>query len=159
MKKIIAINGAKNSKKDYVAIKLLRYIKHYISEDVEYIKPYTEKKELSIAEFFGMYHRVSSEDMDIMLETGDVLTVRSINGNRWAYFKSQINANYSILILDDCGVCDLLDNKKLYDLITVRVKSENEDNSDRSGKCLYDHEFDIVFDSDNDDIEDLKEWL
>lgn len=148
MKKIVTLTGSKNTPKIYIASKLSE------NSDVAYIKPYTDKEDLSSAELEMEYHQVSVEEMDILLQSDDLLSCTRINGNRWAYFKSQLTHAYNVLIVDDYGLCDLRD---VYDNIySIKVVSKNMKPSDRVGVYLYNHEFDEVFDYDTGDLYELE---
>ena len=60
-----------------------------------------------------------------------------------------------MVIVDDYGVVDIRDKWK-GKLYTIRLVSDNEERSDRVGEYLYKHEFDLVFDVDHDDFNELE---
>ena len=145
--KIVSLTGA-GSGVTYTAEKLAE------NSDVAYLKPYTDKEELSSAESIMGYHQISKEEMDNFLETEDVLSCITVDGHRWAYFKFQLKEAYNILVTDDYGLVDLRSNWK-GELYSVKVATEQNHKSNRIGVYLYNHEFDEVFDYKTDDFDEL----
>ena len=105
-------------------------------------------------EIFG-HNFVSKEELDYMLKNEKLLCMTTINDNRYCFFESQLETDFTVLIADDYCVLDI---KKNFDgkVFTVRLVSDNEEQSDRVGEYLYKHEFDVVFDVDRDDYDELE---
>lgn len=152
MDRLITLTGHKNTKKDWVARKLAE------NSDIEWIKPFTDKKKDigKDAEECGGYHFISKEKMDEKLKTDEVVSKVTINDNRYVYFKSQLTADYIIMIVDDYGLLGVFDTVHRNKLYTVKLKSKDQIESDRVDSYLFDHEFDIIFDVDNGDIDELE---
>ena len=145
--KIIALNSAKNGKADALASKLAA------NSDVVYVKPYTDTPpKYDLGED---YVHLNSKQLDYKMEREVVAVTCEIGEYRYVYFKNQFSSGFVVLILDDACIKVM---KKEYgdELITIRVKSQSERQSERSGN-LRDGFFDIVFDYDVEDIDDL-EW-
>ena len=151
MKKIITITGHKNSKKDYVAESLAK------NSEVVFVRPYTDKQIPlgEIAEVYGDYHYVLKATLDSMIETEKVISMITVNGNRYVYFEFQLTGTYNVLIVDDYGLLDLKDRWK-GNVYSVLLYSVNQEQSKRVEEYLNRHEFDEVFDVDNDDIYELE---
>ena len=124
------------------------------NSDVSYLKPYTDKEKLSSAELIQGYNKVSKDELDLMIQTEEVLCQTLVNGHRWVYFKSQLESAYNILITDDYSLVDLRGNWD-GELYTVKVATPENLKSDRIGVYLYNHEFDEVFDYKTDDFDEL----
>ena len=152
MKKIISITGAKNSGKLNLAMDLAE------NSDVEFITPYTDR-EIPIhelAEKYGDYHYVSKGTLDLMIKSEKVISSTTIDGDRFIFFEFQLTDGYNLLILDDYALADLRTNYKCK-LYSIKVWSKKQENSDRVGVYLYNHEFDAVFEYGIDNVEEL-EW-
>ncbi len=148
--KIVTLTGHKHTKKDYIAKKLAE------NSDVTYIQPYTDKPLVGgiSREEAGGHHFISKEEMDYLLKREELLAMTKIVNTRYCFFKFQLQSAYNVLIADDYAVVDI---KNKYDnVFTVRVVSDNEEESDRVGEYLYKHEFDYVFDVDKDDFNELE---
>ena len=145
--KIVSLTGA-GSGVTYTAEKLAE------NSDVAYLKPYTDKETLSSAESIVGYHQVSKEELDLMIQTEDVLCITKVNNHRWVYFKSQLEEAYNILITDDYSVVDLWDRWD-GELYNIKVVTPENLKSNRIDVYLYDHEFDEVFDYKTDDFDEL----
>ena len=152
MDKLITLTGHKNSKKDWVARKLVE------NSDIEWITPFTDKKKDigKDSEECGGYHFISKERMDEKLREEEWISKITVNGNRYVYFKSQLTADYIVLIVDDYGLMELFESIPRNNLYTVKVKSKDQIESDRVDSYLFDHEFDMTFDVDNGDINELE---
>jgi len=124
------------------------------NSDVSYLKPYTDKEKLSSAELIQGYNKVSKDELDLMIQTEEVLCQTLVNGHRWVYFKSQLESAYNILITDDYSLVDLRGNWD-GELYTVKVVTPENLKSNRIDVYLYDHEFDEVFDYKTDDFDEL----
>ena len=151
MKKIITITGHKHTKKNDLARKLAK------NSEVIWVQPYTDRPipKSEIPEKYGEYHFTTKEELDYLIKNNDVLSVTTINNHRYVFFNFQITANYNVLIVDDYGVVDIKTRWK-GKIYTIRVVSDNEEQSDRVGEFLYKHEFDTVFDVDKDDYDELE---
>ena len=150
MNKVITITGHKNCGKVRLAERLAK------NSDVEFIRPYTDMEiQLSeIAEKFGEYHYVSSDTLDLMMEDDEVLSETVIDGVRFVFFKFQLTAPYNVLIADDYAVVDIRDKWK--NTYSIKVWSDKQEDSDRVGVYLYNHEFDTVFHYGDDDPDELE---
>lgn len=150
--KIVTLTGNKNTKKDYVASKLSE------NSDVHFIKPYTDAP-LPIgepSEKYGGYQFISKEELDWVIENEEVISLRKINGHRYVYTESQLQAGYNILVVDDYMLLDVRENYPIRDIYSIKLRSKNEKKSDRVDSYLFDHEFDEVFDVDSDDFDELE---
>ncbi len=145
--KIVSLTGT-GSGVTYTAEKLAE------NSDVAYLKPYTDKETLSSAESIVGYHQVSKEELDLMIQTEDVLCITKVNNHRWVYFKFQLEEAYNILITDDYSVVDLWDRWD-GELYNIKVVTPENLKSNRIDVYLYDHEFDEVFDYKTDDFDEL----
>lgn len=150
--KIITLTGAKNTNKELLAYKLSQ------NSDVGYIKPYTDREIPEDAEECDVnnYNYVSKDRLDEMIEEDEVLCKTLVNGDRFVFFKSQLEHSYNVMIVDDYTLVDLQSNWK-KELYSIKVKSNGEKPSNRIGTYLYDHEFDTVYNTDSDDYDEL-EW-
>ena len=149
MNNIISLTGAKQSGKVELGFKLAE------NSAVQFVKAYTDRKSNQLI-WEDCYIFVSSEKLDELLVEREVLHITNIQGNRYVFFKDQLTASYNILIVDDYGVVDLRD-KYTNNLYSIKVVSKNQKPSNRVDVYLYNHEFDKVFDVDNDKVEEL-EW-
>ena len=147
MNNIVSLTGHKNSKKTTVAFELAK------NSAVEFVKAYTDKPSNDM--WIDCYFYVSKDKLDELIEEREVLYKSMVDGYRYVFFKDQLTAPYNILILDDYGVADLQGKYSNY-FYSIKVVSKNQVDSDRVGVYLYNHEFDEVFDYDNDEIEDLE---
>ena len=143
--KIIAINGAKNTKKDVIALRLSN------NSAVEYVRPYSSKKT-------AHFNWVEKDILKDMIDKEDVLCKTIIRGEIYVFFKFQFTEDYSVVIVDDYALVDLMSNWD-DEIVTIRLKSKNAESSERFGSYLYDHEFDIVFNVDTDDYYDLEAMI
>lgn len=150
--KIIAINGAKNSKKDRVASQLAK------NSDCVWIKPYTDAKLPVNTEEFEQddYIRLNEPKLSDKMERDVPLCSTEINGHRWVFFESQFRVGYCVIIVDDRMITYLKNNWK-GDLTTVKCHAKGESYSERC--LLSDEDYDIVFDVDNDEIDLLEELV
>lgn len=144
---IVTLTGHKHSGKSIIANRLSE------NSAVEYVKPYTDA--LYNETWSDSFHYVSSERLDELIEKYTVLYESSINGHRYVFFKEQLKEAYNVMILDDYGVANIKSNYD-YDVYSIKVHSSNEKPSERVGVYLYNHEFDYIFDYDNDDYYDLE---
>jgi hypothetical protein len=79
-----------------------------------------------------------------------------VKGYRYVFFENQLNAGYVVFIGDD-RVVSYLQKNWTGELITVKVHSKNEEYSERFS--LSDDDFDIVFNIDYDDFDELEELV
>lgn len=149
MRKIITVTGHKNCGKDIIAQRLSKY------ENVTYIRPYTDRELPQNAEPIDLekYHYVLPTVMEDLLRDEKVLAKTEVNGHLYVFFEFQIMEGYNVLIADDYAVIHIKDN--FDDVVTVRVVSEKETESDRVGEYLFAHEFDYFIDYDRYDLNDL----
>ncbi len=152
MKKIITLTGHKYSGKYKLANELAN------NSDVVFITPYTDKQIPigEIAEMYGEYHYVPKEYLDHLIEEENLLSMTIINGTRYCFFECQLQNGFNILIVDDYGVVDIQNNWN-GELYSVKVWSDKEEESERVGKFLYNHDFDEIFHYGVDDVSEL-EW-
>ena len=144
-KNIIAIIGKPKSGHIKLAYMLS------LNSAVDYLYPWTDNP----SDIYLEYHQVSKGTLDILIEEHDVLTVTMIDGYRFVYFKDQLKADYNILILDDYTLAEL---RSTYErLYSIKVWSKGQEDSERVGVYLYNHEFSEVFEYGVDEVEDL-EW-
>lgn len=143
--RLILINGAKNSKKEIVAMRLSK------NSDCIWIKPYTDSKLL-----FDDNPHLNKEQLSRKMEREVPLCETVVNNHRYVFFENQLNAEYVVLIGDD-RILDYLKNNYSGDMITVKVHSKDEEYSARN--LLPDKWFDIVFNVDTDDIDELEELV
>jgi len=150
--KIIALYGAKHSKKDVVAFKLSQY------SDCVWVKPYTDWEDpvnLEDYEQDDLVH-MNERKLSAKMEREVPFCMTEVNGHRYVFFENQFNAGYCVMIVDDRALMYLKNNWD-GDLVTVICHSKNEEYSDRS--LLSDEEFDIVFDADSGDYGELEELV
>ena len=153
MNKIVTVTGHKNSGKGIVALKLAS------NDGAGFIKPYTDREIPPSMKgeplYEELYNYVLPTVLDDMLREEQALSETIINGHRYVYFSFQMINAVNVLIADDYEVINI---KETYPRVyTVRVVSENEEQSDRVGEYLFQHEFDFVFDYDNDPVEMLRD--
>lgn len=142
--KLIAISGAKNTGKSVLAEKLS------LNSDCIWIKPYTDKKRQR------EYIYLNDKQLNDKMQREEPLLVSEVNGNKYVFFKNQLNAEYVVLIGDD-RVINYLKNEWDGDLVTIKCHSKMERPSSRS--TLDDDEFDIVYDTLADDYDTLEASL
>lgn len=153
-KKIIVLNGRKNTGKDYIAKKLAK------NTDVDYILPYTDRKSFKnvYPEFTGGYHYIESKVLSEKMEKDTVLVETVINRVKFVFFESQLTSAYNVLILDDESLKQLKKNWK-GDLTTVRVVSDKSKESERFDVSLNDSYFHIIYNKDYDDFDELEAMI
>ena len=148
--RLIALNGAKNTKKEWVARKLSD------NSDCIWIKPYTDRPRVHVDyEEDEMIH-LNYPKLSYKLERETPLAVTVVNDHRYVFFENQLNAGYCVSIADD-RVIEYLKNNWDGELITVKIHSNDEESSDRFQS--KDDMFDIIFNVDNDDIDELEELV
>lgn len=150
-RKIITVTGHKHSGKLIVVDDLTKYDK------VNYIKPYTDRELPPNSEpiHSEQYHHVLPTVMEDLLRDEKVLSKTVINGHNYVFFEFQLKEGYNVMIADDYAVMDIKDH--FGDVTTIRVISENEEESDRVGEYLYAHEFDYLIDYDRYSPKELED--
>lgn len=148
--RLIALNGAKNSRKEWVAQKLSD------NSDCIWIKPFTDKPQRKVDYADDEMIHLNYPKLTYKMQREVPLAVTEVNGHRYVFFENQLNANYCVLIADD-SVIEYLEDEWDGELITVKIHSNDEVSSDRFK--LKDDNFDIVFNVDNDDIDELEELV
>ena len=150
MRRIITLTGHQYCGKVSVAIKLSS------NSDMELIYPVTDKPVPPYQSHYDRdeYAHISKERMDELLETEELLCMTTIHRYRYCFFKFQLKADYSIMIVDDDALVQVRNNHD--DVYAIKVWSDNEKKSDRVGQ-LPNSEFDEVFHYKVDDISEL-EW-
>lgn len=156
MKTIVTITGHKYTKKDFVAKRLGS------KKNAQFIYPYceTELPPSAIAMGNGlseilMLNYVLPSELDEMIERENVLSVTVINGKRYVFFEFQMTADYNVLIADDYAVNDIMSNW-VGNIVTIRLESAKEEESDRVGEYFFKEEFDVLFNVDGDDFAKLE---
>ena len=149
--KIIALNCAKNGKADVVAMRLAS------NSDVVYVKPYTDRDIPVNQEDWEQddYIHLNSKQLSDKIEREPVAVSCKVGDNHYVYFHNQFSSGFVVLLLDDNCLKVMKENYG-DDVIAIRVKSDSEELSERSGN-LRDSFFDIVFNYDIEDIDEL-EW-
>ena len=146
--RLIVLNGAKNCGKEVVAHRLAE------NSDCRFIKPFTDHSRDNGSD--DEYIRLNRKKLDDKLNREKDFCLTEVNGYRYVFFENQLNAGYVVLIGDDRVVAYLQKNWT-DELITVKVHSKDEEYSDRF--LLGDDEFDIVFNVDYDDFDELEELV
>ena len=145
MTKIIVLNGEKYTDKISVALRLAS------NSDVEYSVPYSTKDDPN-------YEYMRKKELLELIKQDTPLMTTHLKGEIYVYLKSQFTADYCVVIADDYALIELQNTWK-GDIITVRLISEKSEKSERSNVYLYNHDFDIVFDFDNDDFHMLEAMI
>lgn len=144
-KNIVSITGHPKSGHIELAYKLSN------NTDVGLVYPFTD----NLADIYQEYHQVEKDTLDELINTREVLSITTINGYRYVFFKEQLVSDYNVLILDDYALADLKTKyKRLY---SIKCWRHGQGDNDRVGVYLYNHEFSKVFEYDSEDVEDL-EW-
>lgn len=147
--KIIAISGAKNSKKDLLAMRLAK------NSDCIWIHPYTDRT-VPVNETDDEYIHLNASQLDAKMQHEIPLVETIVNSHRYVFFETQFRADYCVLLADD-RVIMYLKNNWDGDLITVKCESKNSRYSERS--LLDDSEFEYIFNWDTDDYDDLEDAI
>lgn len=146
---LITISGAKNSGKNILAMKLAQ------NSDCIWIKPYTDKEypvNIEDWEQDTMIH-LNKKQLDTKMGHEVPFAETEIKGFRYVFFENQLRADFVVLIADDNMVSSL---KREWDgeLITIKCHSSKEEYSERN--LLKDSEFDLIYNHDTDDYDDLE---
>lgn len=146
---LIAISGAKNSKKNLLAMKLAG------NSDCKWVRPYTNKQVPVNQKDWEMdeYIHLNDKQLEHKKSRDKVLLTIDINGSEYVYFEYQMNSEYVVIVGDDRVISYFKDN---WDgkLITVKCHSNSEKYSERN--LLNDSEFDIVYNYDTGDYDDFE---
>lgn len=150
--RLVTISGAKNTKKDFVAFKLAQ------NSDCVWVHPYTDfEHPINIEDNErDDYAHLSKEKLTRKMEREVPLAVSEVNGHRYVFFENQMTAGFCVIIADD-RIVSYLKNNWGGELITIKCHSKNESYSERN--LLKDDDFDIVFDVDTGDYDELEELV
>ena len=148
--KLIIISGAKNSKKDLLAMILSN------RSDCIWIKPYSNRKDPVNADPHNDYISLNDRQLNDKIAKEVPLAETIINSNRFVFFENQLKKDYTIIIGDDNIVFGAKNNWK-GEIITVRCHSKHEVESPRF--LFKDDEFDYVFNYGDDDIDELRDVI
>ena len=146
---LIIISGAKNSKKNLLAMDLAS------NSDCRWIKPYTDREVPVNQENWEMdeYVHLTSDLLDKKIVDETVMASIIVDGDRWVFFESQFDSAFGVIIGDDSVVSQFRENWN-GELFTIKCHSKDEKYSERS--LLKDSEFDAVFCYGRDDYDDLE---
>ena len=148
--KLIVISGARNSKKDLLAMRLSS------SLDCVWIKPYSNRKVPINSDPVTDFIPLNDNQLNDKLEREESLAETIAKGNRYIYFINQLKGDYSIITGDDSIMLSATHNWN-GDIITIKCHSDKEMPSVR---CLMsDNEFDVTFHYEDDDFEELLEMI
>lgn len=147
---MIIISGARYTKKDIVASRLAK------NSDCIWIKPYTDRPSGHVEYEQDDYIHLNESQLSDKMEREVPLAVIEVNDHRYVFFENQLRASYCVLIGDD-SVVSYFKNNWDGELLTIRCHSKDEKYSERN--ILGDDEFDIVFDTDGGDYDELEELV
>ena len=148
--KLIVISGARNSKKDLLAMRLSS------SLDCVWIKPYSNRKVPINSDPVTDFIPLNDNQLNDKLEREESLAETIAKGNRYIYFINQLKGDYSIITGDDSIMLSATHNWN-GDITTIKCHSDKEMPSVR---CLMsDNEFDVTFHYEDDDFEELLEMI
>lgn len=137
--RFLVINGSEHTGKDVLAQELSRY------EGFEYIEPYTTNEEHS--RIWNTPY-VKADKMRVLMGENVPLVSTYVNDEIYVYFKEMMSeTDYNVLILDDDGLKQLLDNCPEDSIITVRITKPGTC-SCRSGSIYCNKDFDILIEYD-----------
>ena len=150
--RLITISGAKNTPKNLVAMKLAR------NSDCIWVNPYTDYDIPVNLEFYEQDEciHLSEKKLTRKMEREETLVETMVNGHRYVFFMSQMRAGYCVIIADD-RIVSYLKNNWDGELCTVKLHCKDEQYSERS--LLSDDEFDIIFNTDTGDYDELEELV
>ena len=143
-----------HTKKDWIATKLAE------NSDVNYIKPYMGLELPNGYEFSDLedVHIVLPSVLEDMKREEKVLSLTTIEDKEYVFFDFQMLAQYNVIIVDDEGLKSLRENWD-GNIFSIFVKSSNQKPSKRVGTIFAEHDFDMVFNVDLDDIDELEARL
>lgn len=148
--KLIVISGAKNSKKDLLAMSLAN------NPDVVWIKPYSNRKIPVNADPHDDFIALNDRQLNVKLSREVPLAETIVKGNRYIFFENQLKGEYAIIVGDDKVVYNI-ENNWDGDVISIRCHSRLEKSSSRF--LMADEEFDYVFNWENDDLDKFVEMI
>lgn len=148
--RLVIVSGGKYTKKDVVASRLAK------NSDCIWIKPYTDKPNGYVEYEEDDYIHLNEKKLSAKMGREVPLVSIEINGHRYVFFENQLVAGFCVLIGDD-SVVSYFKNNWEGELVTIKCHSKNEKYSQRN--ILGDDEFDIVFDTDTGDYEELEELV
>lgn len=150
--RIILISGARYTKKELVASRLAQ------NSDCIWVKPYTDKKVPINQEEWEQddYIHIAEDALSDKMERDNPLAVVEVNEHRYVFFENQLKASYCVLVGDD-SLVSYFKNNWDGDLLTIRCHSKDEKYSERN--ILGDDEFDIIFNTDDGDYDELEELV
>lgn len=148
--RLVIVSGAKYTKKDEVASRLAK------NSDCIWIKPYTDKPSGHVEYEQDDCIHLNEKKLSAKMEREVPLVSIETTGHRYVFFENQLVAGFCVLIGDD-SVVSYFKNNWEGELITIKCHSKNEKYSQRN--ILGDDEFDIVFDTDTGDYEELEELV
>ena len=148
--RLIIVSGARYTKKEIVASRLAK------NSDCIWIKPYTDKPNGLVEYEQDDYIHMNEKQLTHKMGREVPLAVVEVNDHRYVFFENQLRASYCVLIGDD-SLVSYFKNNWDGDLLTIRCHSKDEKYSERN--ILGDDEFDIVFDTDGGDYDELEELV
>lgn len=150
--RLITISGSKFTPKNLVAMKLAR------NSDCIWVHPYTDSKvPVNIESYeYDEYIHLNEAKLTRKMEREVPLVLTEVNGNRYVFFMNQMRAGYCVIIADD-RIVSYLKNNWDGELCTVKLHCKDEQYSERS--LLSDDEFDIIFNTDTGDYDELEELV
>ena len=143
--KIITLTGLKQSKKTKLAELWSK------NENVSYIQPYTTNRD-------SEHLYIDKDKMYVKLGSEPPLHATMIDGEYYCHFKSQLNNDFNILIVDDYALKDIREN---FDgrIISVWVDDPKGEASERVGhyytKEDYEYIYNVGLDSPDEFLESL----
>ena len=148
--KLIVISGAKNSKKDLLAMSLAN------NPDVVWIKPYSNRKIPINADPHDDFIALNDSQLNVKLSREVPLAETIVKGNRYIFFENQLKGEY-VLIIGDDRIAYNIENNWDGEVISIRCHSDDERSSSRF--LMADEEFDYVFNYGTDDLDEFKEMI
>lgn len=150
--RLVTISGAKNTPKELVALELSK------NSDCIWVNPYTDFDDpVNIEDMYqDGYTHLSSEKLSRKMEREIPLVETEVNGHRYVFFENQMKSSFCVIIADD-RIVSYLRNNWDGELVTVKLHCSKEKYSDRC--LLSDDEFDIVFNTDTGDYDELSELV
>ena len=150
--RLITLSGGKHTKKDIVAIELAK------NSDCIWIRPYTDITDPVNLEDYqqDLYIHLNTKQLDAKIKRETPLAECYVGKHRYVFFENQLVSGYCVLIADD-DVVSYLKRNWNGELVTVKLHSKDEKYSERN--LLSDDEFDIIFNVDDGDYEELSELV
>ena len=148
--RLVIVSGAKYTNKDKVASRLA------MNSDCVWVKAYTDRPSGQTDYEQDDSIHLSEKKLSAKMEREVPLATVEVNGHRYVFFENQLIAGFCVLIGDD-SLVSYFKNNWTDELITIKCHSKNEKYSQRN--ILGDDEFDIVFNTDDGDYEELEELV